>query len=294
MATIVVWGSDRDIGRNTSPLRRLAQYLYGNYTIPGFAPGDDAVAEIQRIVAAHAPVAIYGFSSLLRIVAERSLALGYPPCAGSVAVAWNGGEMLYESQSEVFRQAFGVPILNRYGGRELSTTTFQEVEGGPHIILRPWVFLEIVDDAGKPAAPGEVGRLILTSTINRGTPFLRYDIGDLGAYASEECDESGIGCIRELHGRSSGSLRLQDGRTISGLYWNHLLKDYPEVSQFQVRIGKGDEITLLLRGQGFTADRSSQLEGALRVLMQNQQVAWRWVDCIPRSPQGKLIQTVRE
>ena len=50
-------------------------------------------------------------------------------------------------------------------------------ENGPINVLRPWIFLEVVDEQGRQAKPGEPGRLLMTSTVNRATPFLRYEIG---------------------------------------------------------------------------------------------------------------------
>lgn len=294
MTTIIIWGSERDIGKQVSPIRHLAHRLYRNHLIAGFHLTDDAVARVHDIIRRESPVAIYGYSTLLENLAERSLTLGLQAEPGRVVVAWNGAEMLYERQIELFRRVFGVPILNRYGGRELSMVAFQEREAAPLRIVRPWIYLEVVDDAGKPAAPGEIGRLILTSTVCRGTPFIRYDIGDLGSFSSVDCDESGIKYLRAIHGRHLGSIRLNDGRIISSAYWNHLLKDYPEVSQFQVRISAQGSINLLLSGSGFTPARHEELTGTLRLLLGNQPVRCEWVRTIPRTPQGKLMQVVRE
>ena len=55
---------------------------------------------------------------LLEFVAQRVLETGRRIRPGVVRTAWNGGEMLFPQQCELFRQAFGVPLLNRYGGRE--------------------------------------------------------------------------------------------------------------------------------------------------------------------------------
>lgn len=294
MPTISVWGSDRDIGKQASPLRRVAAYLYSHHMVPGFAITDEDVDRVHSIIRAEQSVAIYGYSSLLEFVAERTLAMGRTFESGRVRVAWNGAEMLYDRQIELFKQAFGVPILNRYGGRELSVTACQEVEGGPLRLIRPWVFAEIVNEAGQPAAPGEVGRLLLTSTASRGTPFIRYDIGDLAVYSEPDRDESGLSAIRALHGRSAGSIRLQDGRVISCIYWNHLLKDFPEVRQFQVRLSRDGRISLLLAGQGFTPTRSAHLTSVLKLVLRDQEVALQWVPDIPRTAQGKLAQVVQE
>jgi phenylacetate-CoA ligase len=185
-------------------------------------------------------------------------------------------------------------VLNRYGGRELSVTAFQESEGAPLRVLRPWLFLEIVDDAGKAVAPGETGRLLLTSTICRGTPFLRYEIGDMGSYLVGDCDESGIRRIATLDGRNAGAIRLDDGRIVSSIYWNHLLKDFPEVRQFQVRVKARGQLSMLLVGKGFTEDRSDQLKATLRLVWKEQPIDLIWTRAIPRSAQGKLVQVVHE
>ena len=294
MATVIVWGADRDIGKKSPPAQHFARKLYNDRVVPGFAFDDGSVAQVLSIIRAEGPVAIYGFSSLLELLAERVLQLGLQPRPGVVAAAWNGGEMLYDSQVELFRRAFGVPILNRYGGRELSIMAFQDIAGGPLHILRPWLFLEVLDHAGKPSAPGEMGRLIWTSTISRGTPFLRYDIGDLGTYADGDHDESGIRAIHTLHGRSSGCLRLSDGRAMSCLYWNHLFKDYAEIKGFQVRIQTDGALRVLLTGRPFGQERDRHLRASLQHMLKETPIRFEWTSEIPKTAQGKLVQVVHE
>ncbi len=34
-------------------------------------------------------------------------------------------------------------------------------ENGPINVLRPWIFLEVVDEQGRQATPGEPGRLLI-------------------------------------------------------------------------------------------------------------------------------------
>ena len=112
--------------------------------------------------------------------------------AGLVRVAWNGGEMLHDEQVTRFREVVGVPILNYYGGRELGTLAAQHEAGGPLHLVRPYVFVELIDDDGAPVAPGQPGRVIVTSTEGRGTPFLRYDIGDVAVCSADAVDASGV------------------------------------------------------------------------------------------------------
>jgi phenylacetate-CoA ligase len=242
----------------------------------------------------HESVAIYGFTSMLEFVARQVLQTGDLPPIGRVCTAWNGGEMLFETQSALFKKAFGVPILNYYGGRELSTMAYQPAAGASLNVVRPFMFLEIVDEEGKPVEPGKTGRLIWTSTICRGTPFLRYDIGDVGCYESSDSDESGIRGIKELQGRYAGLLRLPNGKTISCLFWNHFFKDFPEVEQFQVVLYEDREIHLRLKGSSFSHKRENDFRYILVNFIGEIPVKINWLPRIPLTAQGKLVQVVRE
>lgn len=294
MPIIIVWGSERDIGRETSWKQRLHSRLRNEYLLDAYHLNDETVSRVLEIVHQTAPVAIYGFTSMLEFVARAILDRDAALRPGLVAAAWNGGEMLFQEQREVFRRAFGHPLLNIYGGRELSAMACQTSEVGYLEVLRPWLFLEIVDDAGRPVAPGESGRLIWTSTVCRGTPFLRYDIEDLGTYNADNLTESGISAIAELHGRVAGLLELPDGRKINNIYWNHLFKEIPEVRQFQITLRSTGELDILLVGSGFSTEQEQQLRTVLRNFLGPIPVRLKWGDNIPRTSQGKLVQVIRE
>jgi phenylacetate-CoA ligase len=294
MPIIIVWGSERDIGRQTPWQQRLHGQLRNEYLLDAYHLSDETVSRVLEIVRKKAPVAIYGFTSMLEFVAEAVLKRDAALPPGLVAAAWNGGEMLFQEQKDVFRRAFGHPLLNIYGGRELSAMACQESDEGHLTVVRPWLFVEIVDDRGRPVGPGESGRLIWTSTICRGTPFLRYDIGDMGSYNSDCLSESGISAIAELHGRVAGLLELPDGRKINNIYWNHLFKEVPQVKQFQVILRSTGELDISLCGAGFSTEQEQQLRTVLRNFLGPVPVRLMWVDNIPRSAQGKLIQVISE
>jgi phenylacetate-CoA ligase len=294
MATICIWGSERDIGKHRKLRGRVSCYLQRLWFIDGYALDSRTVDRTLDIISRHAPMAVFGFTSMLEFVAREILRRGDLPRAGGVSTAWNGGEMLFETQSNLFREAFGVPILNFYGGRELSAMAYQPSAGAPLNVLRPLVFVEIVDEDGKPVQPGESGRLIWTSTVCRGTPLLRYDIGDMGCYDNSDYDESGISRIKELHGRHGGLLTLPNGKTINCLFWNHLFKDYSEVEQFQVVLSGDRQIHLRLKGTPFTQPKELQLRQVLQNFLGDVPITICWLNKIPLTQQGKLAQVVRE
>lgn len=291
---VIVWGSERDIGRRRSAKARFTARLRNEWLVDGYALDDHTVDRVLELLRRHAPVALYGFTSMLEFVARETLRRGDLPAPGAIRAAWNGGEMLYESQSELFRQAFGLPILNFYGGRELSAMAFQERPGAPLRVIRPWLHVEVVDDAGKPAPAGQPGRLVWTSTLCRGTPFLRYDVGDLGTWEPGGRDESGIRQLATLQGRFAGLVRLPGGKTINGLYWNHLFKEFPEVEQFQVAVLGDRGLEFRLRGTPLTGEREAELRARAGNIVGQTPLALRWMERIPLSSQGKLMQVVHE
>jgi phenylacetate-CoA ligase len=294
MPTIVLWGSDRDIGRANS-LRQDAFIRLGReYLVDGYRMDhkkvEIAVEHLRRLK----PVAIYGFTSMLEFLATEVLRSSIPIPPDSVKIAWNGGETVSEAQSAVFQSAFGVPILNLYGGRELGAMAYQMRPGKALRVLRPWLYVEIVDELGRQVRAGETGRMVWTSTICRGTPFLRYEIGDLATFRDNGIDDAGIFAIEELQGRVGSIFKLPNGKSVSALFWNHFWKEFPEVRQFQIVLVNGDSVRILLKGQQFSNDRETQCKNLLRHTLGTTPVDIRWVDEIPRTPQGKLIQVIRE
>jgi len=293
MPTIILWGSERDVKKETTLRNRTHGWLRNEYLVDGYNLSDDTVGRVCSQLK-QGPIAIYGFTSMLEFVARRVLESGRRIHPGVVCTAWNGGEMLFPEQCELFRQAFGVPLLNRYGGRELSVMACQFTDFGPLNVLRPWLFLEVLNDRGRPSAPGEIGRLVWTSTLCRGTPFLRYDVEDLGTFRTCDSNESGVVAIDTLHGRVGGMLELPGGRKISNLYWNHFFKGVTEVAQFQVILRKDCTLQILLRGEGFSPERDTVIRGLLAHFLGDIRVQFEWVERIPLTKEGKLIQAYRE
>jgi phenylacetate-CoA ligase len=299
MPTVCVWGSQRDIGQGLTGYRRFRHDLTNRLArlceVDGFALTDDTARRVYaQLTATGGGAAIYGFSSMLDYVARVVRREGWPVPPGLVAVAWNGGEMLDDEQVSRFREVFGVPILNYYGGRELGTIAAQREAGGPLRLVRPYVFVELVDERGAMVEPGRPGRVVITSTHGRGTPFLRYDIGDLATCRGDGIDASGVTRLDALHGRTGSVLELPNGVTLSNNYWNHLFKELDEVDQFQVRLRRDDSLQLTFVGRQLSPSRAAWLRSVLRNVLGEPGVAIDRVDQIPPTRMGKRLQVVAD
>jgi phenylacetate-CoA ligase len=294
LATIIVWGSERDIGKQISFRNRMNNTLFRNYLVDGYHLSRQTVERVLLLIRRHKPVSVYGFSSMLEFVAHEALSMNACTPAGTVYLAWNGGEMLFPDQNKAFQKAFGVPILNVYGGRELSVMACQYKADDLLHVQRPWNFIELVDDAGKPVGPGEPGRVICTSTVCRGTPFLRYEIGDSADYDAADCDDTGIRALRQILGRVGSVVVLPDGRRIQNLYWNHLMKGFKEVRQFQIRVKNDGRLIIMLKGKAFSDEREAEFRHIVSGFLGDLYLEFKWVDAIPLTPQGKLVQVIRD
>ena len=134
----------------------------------------------------------------------------------------------------------------------------------------------------------------MTSTICRGTPFLRYRIGDAATFDIPYRTESGITALSSLDGRLAGIVQLADGRKINNIVWNHLFKEFAEVEQFQVVVQKNGFLRIRLKGAIPAGTGHGPLHQAISRLLRDNAFEISWVDEIPLTSRGKLLQVVQE
>lgn len=121
-------------------------------------------------------------------------------------------ETLTPDAQRSMEEAFGCPVHSWYGSNEFNGFVMGTEPGHRSYVYNPLlVHAEVLDDEGRPAAPGETGRLVLTDLNNQAMPFLRYDTGDL-ATAGEGDDRPRVGSIE---GRSSEVLQLEGGARVT-------------------------------------------------------------------------------
>lgn len=112
---------------------------------------------------------------------------------GGVRKIFYGGEHFNTRQAQRLRDEFGVELIR--------SAVYGSVDAGPlghacahtdprtHHLFTRLHTLEILDPSqDRPAAPGEVGRLVFTSLRRTGQALHRYEIGDLGRWAEQNCE----------------------------------------------------------------------------------------------------------
>jgi phenylacetate-CoA ligase len=113
-------------------------------------------------------------------------------------------------------QAFECSVYERYATIETGLVAHECPEAGSLHVPAEGIVAEIVRPDGSPAAPGEMGEVLVTSLRNPATPLIRYRVGDRAvAPAVEKCScGRGLPVFGAVAGRTRDFLRGASGELI--------------------------------------------------------------------------------
>ena len=109
------------------------------------------------------------------------------------------------------REAWDVPLIDMYTAREAGYIALQCPDHEHYHIQSEGIFVEVLDDAGRPCSPGEVGRVVVTPLHNFAMPLIRYDIGDYAELGAPCPCGRGLSVLRRVLGRKQNMLVLPSG-----------------------------------------------------------------------------------
>ena len=215
----------------------------------------------------------------------------------AVPACWSEGNYLFPAHREVIEDALRCRVLERYGAWEAGMIAHQCPEEGRFHVSAENVLLEIVDGAGRPAAPGEEGEILLTPLHNRAMPLLRYRIGDRAIAPHEECGcGRGLPLLGRLVGRSNDLLHTAAGRVVPpGEVSAVMTKRVASVVQFQV-VQQRDlsvDVSVVQRDDPLASRHRAEIATALDGLLQVPGATRvERVSHIPLTASGKLRHVV--
>ena len=159
------------------------------------------------------------------------------------------GEAIDPTLRQRCQDDWGVRLTDTYSCQEAGYLAIECPQSTHYHVQSESVLLEVLDDAGRPCKPGEIGRVVITALHNYATPLIRYEIGDY-AEVGESCScGRGLPILRRVMGRRRNMFVTPDG----AMRWPALevdprarLADLPPVRQFQVIQRSLDEIEAVL------------------------------------------------
>ncbi len=262
VSKVMIWGAERDILDQRKDLKRIAlNRIKRLYWLNAFRLDAATLETAIRDLRARRPEYVRGYASALEAVArfalERGLDLPHPGLVVSSA------EVLHPFQKALIEEAFGAPVRETYGSRECSGLAGQCSHGRHHLMLFNH-FVEVVDEGGRPAPPGTIGRVLATTLHNRAMPLVRYELGDMAEVGEDPCPcGNPLPTLTRIVGRVTDNFIAADGSVVHGEFFTHLLyfKDYirrfqvvqEDVNRIILRVEPADEVS-------FERNRATDLE----------------------------------
>lgn len=123
-------------------------------------------------------------------------------------------EILPPDVKDLIGSVFGAPVINIYGLREFGHVATACPQTGNLHVSADVTMIEVLDEAGRPVEPGEIGEVVATSLYNYAMPFIRYATGDF-AELGDPCPCGRVlPVLKRILGRARNHFTLANGRTV--------------------------------------------------------------------------------
>jgi phenylacetate-CoA ligase len=190
--------------------------------------------EYVQAIQAFKPQCIYGYASSLALLAahllDRKTELRLP----RLKVVCTTGEPLFDYQRKLINTAFGSPVANEFGSRDIGFTAHETPEA-QMLLISESIILEVLDEQGQPVPPGETGEAVMTALESFAQPFIRYRTGDMVRMSDESCRAGrGLDVIAEVLGRSTDFVVRSDGTIMHALAVIYVLRAVEGVAEFKI------------------------------------------------------------
>lgn len=295
--------SKRDVSGRAAIIRyvhdaRVAKNPRGNVTKNWggsfgrlFATGPAAQLDIRHDIALQAewlhtqnPDSLLTFPSNLRALVDAFKQRGWKlPRLKEMRTL---SEALSAETRKAATEYFGVPVTDMYSAQEIGYIALQAPGSEHYLVQEEAVLVEVIGADGKPCAPGETGRVVITVLHNFAMPLIRYDIGDMAEVGQRAADGRGHGVLARIGGRVRNLVSTPDGKT----YWPavplDVFQEVAPVRQFQL-VQKSLELieARMAVSRPLTAEEEARVTKLIHDgLNYPFAVTFTYLDSLPRDP----------
>ena len=180
----------------------------------------------------------------------------------SVRVLQLTGEPLTRPVFRSIRKGFPrARIVDTYIAGELGLVAFQCRPGGPYHVPATRVVAEVLAPDGRPAGPGQGGRVAITHLTSRDEPLVRYTgLGDW-TVAGDRCSCGLLWpTLQRIDGPVSSWFGTEDGRRISSFALMDAMEDVQGIRQYQLVQKQKDLVDVRVVTDGQAGSHAKQLE----------------------------------
>ncbi len=239
-----------------------------------------------------APAYLLSYPSNLRALLLLARQKGVP--LPSLREIRTFGEYVTDDLPSLARAVWNVPLTDAYSSQECGYIALQCPAASGYHVMSENLRVEVLDTQGQPCAPGETGRVVITTLHNFAMPLIRYAIGDFAeAGAACECGR-GLPRLTRIMGRQRNLIRIPDGRRIWPVFGIYAWIAKVAVNQLRIVQRRTDVLEM-----HYVRDRDLDPEET-RIITEHVQKSlgwpftldWRRCEFIPAGPTGKFEDVI--
>src|SRR5436853_472213 len=279
--TALLWGHHLDPVKSDNIRDRWYSFATNTRWFDCFRLSADVLDAYHREFSKMSPACIVAYAGALADLARRILERGVRADYPSRCLV-TGAEKLYSHDRRAIEDAFGKPVHERYGARDVGPVGFQSAPAWALDFQIDWSNVLVEPETSEPNAP-----ILITKLHADGMPMIRYRIGDIGRFPSASRPGNPAFKLHEVVGREVDRIRLRDGRWISGAQMPHLLKDYC-VKRFMFVQRSDYSIELkIIPAAGFMSENRDDIFATVSANLPGLPLSLQMVDELPRTRSNK-------
>lgn len=261
--------------------------------------GDAARDVLARIARSRTPVALLGYPSgieaLCRALDDGADRAATAEVAAKVATVIGSGEAPTEYLYEAVPRLFGRPLVGRYSNTENGILAQQRPGSrGYHLNVASYAVEILRPESDEPAGPGETGRIVVTDLFNRALPFIRYDTGDVGAFAVDAEGNVDPTTLATVAGRTFDQILDTHDVPLNPMSVDENMEQFGDVDQYQL-IQTASGCYVIRLNAPVDPARDERMRADLRgKLGQDADIELTYVDEVPLLGSGKRRIIVNE
>jgi len=284
-------------GDTTSMQQRLG--IFARVNISVFSGLDSHI----QLVSEAKPDVLDGYSGSLLLLAREIERRGLKTV--SPRMVFGTAELIDDASVRFIESVFRAPFYDQFGCVEVDRTAWQCPEKVGYHMDVDSVITQFVDSEGNEVSPGERGEIAYTSLFNYSMPLIRYSVGDVGQYRSDECPCGRVlPLMKVLEGRKDSFIVLPNHQLLSPRTFTvamSMFGRYKDIEEFRIIQRKLDYIELFVKTrkdyeeqQVFERELTAHFQKMLDLDRLGVSISVTFVDEIPLSKTGKLSAVISE
>lgn len=282
------WGHHLDLDGKDSRRARIYRFINNSKMFNCFRLSPDVFENYHQEFERWRPACIVAYAGALGHFAEYVLDRGYRPGYPTKCLI-TGAEKLLPHHRQLIEKAFGKPVHERYGSRDIGYIAYQMDPANSYDFDIDWADLLVEPETDDPESS-----ILITKLHADGMPMIRYRIDDVGRFPEHSRPGHPTFKLHEVVGRVTDGIWLHDGRWVHGIEFPHLIKDHP-VREFMIHQRQDYSVQVMIVPKSdFGEQNFHRIEDVVRANLPGLPLTIDLVEQVPRTMANKWRPVVSD